>query len=62
VREVEKRLAASGARQINVMVYKPNAEAHALYAKLEYELSEVDVLRKRLAASQETPGESSHEP
>ncbi|MFB3881332.1 MAG: GNAT family N-acetyltransferase [Armatimonadota bacterium] len=49
VTEVERRLVADGARQINLMVYKPNAIAHALYAKLGYEPSLVDVLRKRFA-------------
>lgn len=53
VGEVEKRLAAAGVRQINLMVYKPSAQAHLLYAKLAYEPSEVDVLRKRFAAREE---------
>jgi RimJ/RimL family protein N-acetyltransferase len=53
VGEVEKRLLAAGARQINLMVYKPNAQAHALYAKLKYEPSEVNVLRKRFASWEE---------
>lgn len=43
VGEVETRLVAAGARQINLMVHKPNAQAYALYAKLGYEPSEVDV-------------------
>lgn len=54
VEEVERRLVAAGARQINLMVYKPNAIAHALYAKLGYEPSEVDVLRKRFVADEES--------
>jgi ribosomal protein S18 acetylase RimI-like enzyme len=53
VGEVERRLAAAGARQINVMVYKPNAEAHTLYAKLGYKPSEVNVLRKRFTSWEE---------
>ncbi len=47
VTKVENRLETAGVRQVNLMVYKPNAKAHALYAKLGYEFSEVDVLRKR---------------
>ncbi len=47
INEIEKRLSAAGARQINLMVHKPNVIAHALYEKLGYEPSEVDVLRKR---------------
>lgn len=47
IAEAEKRLVSAGARQINVMVYIPNAEAHALYEKLGYELTEVHVMRKR---------------
>lgn len=53
VGEVEKRLKIAGVRQINLMVYKPNAAAHALYAKSGYEPSEVDVLRKRFAQRSE---------
>ena len=53
VGEVERRLVAAGVRQINLMVYKPNASAHALYAKLGYEPSEVNVLRKRFAPEKE---------
>jgi len=58
VTEVERRLAAAGARQINLMVYKPNAQAHALYVKLGYEPSEVNVLRKRFASWEEAGGGS----
>ncbi len=54
VGEVETRLVAAGARQINLMVHKPNAQAYALYAKLGYEPSEVDVLRKRFADGEES--------
>jgi RimJ/RimL family protein N-acetyltransferase len=58
VGEVETRLAVAGARQINLMVHKPNAQAYALYAKLGYEPSEVDVLRKRFALREEACGGS----
>jgi RimJ/RimL family protein N-acetyltransferase len=53
VTEVEKRLVAAGVRQINLMVHKPNATAHALYAKLGYEPSEVDTVRKRFGEREE---------
>ncbi len=53
VGEVEKRLVAAGVRQINLMVYKSNAHAYALYTKLAYEPTEVDVLRKRFASCEE---------
>jgi len=56
VGEVETRLAAAGVRQINLMVYKPSAQAHLLYAKLAYEPSEVDVMRKRFASGKEVCG------
>ena len=47
IAEVEKRLVAAGAKQINVMVYTKNLGAHAFYEKLGYELTEAHVMRRR---------------
>jgi RimJ/RimL family protein N-acetyltransferase len=47
VNEIEQRLSAAGIRQLNIMVKRRNTEARALYDKLNYDDTEVDVLRKR---------------
>jgi ribosomal protein S18 acetylase RimI-like enzyme len=47
VEAVEEQLGRAGVRQINLMVYIPNAGARALYEKLGYEYCEVNVMRKR---------------
>jgi hypothetical protein len=60
VTQVERGLAASGARQINLMVYKPNTGAHTLYQQLGYEPSEVDIMRKRFAPPAATEEETDH--
>jgi len=60
VSEVERRLAAAGACQINLMIWTGSEEARAFYAHLGYERSEAALMRKRFVGaeaigSQESP-------
>jgi len=45
--EVEKRLRAAGARQVNLMVYEENHRGMRFYPERGYERSPVKVFRKR---------------
>ena len=54
VSELERRLATAGARQLNLLQWRPNADAYAFYTKLGYEPNEeMRLMRKRLGAASE---------
>jgi ribosomal protein S18 acetylase RimI-like enzyme len=48
--EVEKRLRAAGARQVNLMVWAGNGQARDFYLQRGYERSSALVLRKRFGS------------
>jgi RimJ/RimL family protein N-acetyltransferase len=49
IAEVERRLIAGGARQINLMMRAGDERAHALYTRLGYEDSDADLMCKRFS-------------
>jgi RimJ/RimL family protein N-acetyltransferase len=50
IAEVERRLTAAGALQINLMAYGPNVVARSLYERRGYETANCVVMRKRFEA------------
>lgn len=50
VAEIERRLIAGGARQINLMMRAGDDQARALYTRLGYELSDASLMSKRFPA------------